>query len=107
MRAAKWDRKGSDKMRLACRGIEASKLAAMMQTFFKQKPSVDVPYRQIELGTNEGVWQVRLIAGEKAGREHATVLRTIPVKNFDDGLEPYDAMFRELQKDGWKPHSPH
>lgn len=81
----------------------------MMQTLFKkgQQPSLNTPYRHLALDTDDkGAWRVRLIAGEKAGREHANVLQTMSVKSFDDGRKIYDEMFRTLQAEDWNPYSP-
>jgi hypothetical protein len=78
----------------------------MMQAFYKVKPTQDTPYRQLSLlHTDEG-WRVRLAGGTKWGREHAEELKVIAVESFDDGLTPYDKLFTELTKEGWKPYSP-
>lgn len=77
----------------------------MMTAFYKQKPTIDTPYRQLLL-EHEGRWQVRLLGGTKWGRQHTEELKLIPAKSFDEAKEFYDKVFRELQDDGWKPYNP-
>jgi hypothetical protein len=78
----------------------------IIQTFFKEKPSLNSPYRQLEFERDiDGRLQLQLIAGERAGREHAKVLRIEYVKTFDEGLERYSEWFRELDKEGWRPYA--
>jgi hypothetical protein len=79
----------------------------MMNAFYKAKPTVDTPYRQLVLEYDEkGSWQVRLIGGTKWGRENAQDLKVTPAKSFDDGMDSYNKMFRQLQEEGWKPYNP-
>jgi hypothetical protein len=80
----------------------------MRNTFFKknESPTRDTPYRQVELEHHGSHgWQVQLIASERAGREHGKVLETIPVRNFEEGLEKHNEMYRKLQAEGWKLHA--
>lgn len=81
----------------------------MIQSFYKQTPVRDTPYRELYLGTefqNGEHWEVRLLGGTKWGSEHGTVLRVIKVKDFDEGKPIYDGIYRELRAEGWKPYHP-
>lgn len=78
----------------------------MIQSFFKEKPSVDTPYREIVLDYKSG-WRARLLGGTKWGRENAKELRVAKAKDFDDGMREYDRLYKEVQDEGWKPYDPH
>jgi hypothetical protein len=79
----------------------------MMQSFYKQKPTVDTPYRQLLIEHNGRNWQVRLLGGTKWGRENAEELKNIPAKDFDEANKFYDKEFVEVQAGGWKAYSPY
>lgn len=78
----------------------------MITVFYKQKPTVDTPYRQLML-EHKPAWRVRLLGGTKWGPENVQELKVISAKSFDDGKELYDKVFGELQDEGWKPYSPY
>jgi PAS domain S-box-containing protein len=75
-----------------------------MHTFYRHKPSLNAPYRQLTLESDPKGWQVRLIEGEKAGREFARDMSIMPVKTVGEGIEVYTKMFQRLEKEGWKPY---
>jgi hypothetical protein len=78
----------------------------MQAFFYRQRPGLNTPYRQLVVDQDEkGGWQVRLIGGEKAGREHARDISVTPVKTVDEGIEVYNKMFQQLQEEGWKPYT--
>ena len=77
----------------------------MMQSFYQNKPSVDTPYRLLELEHAKG-WQVRLLGGTKWGRENAKELRVVKVQDYDAGVLEYNKIFNELTAQGWKPYTP-
>jgi hypothetical protein len=77
----------------------------MQTAFYRQKPGLNTPYRQLTFENGPRGWQVRLIEGEKAGREFARDISITPVKTVDEGIEVYNKMFQQLQTEGWKPSS--
>jgi hypothetical protein len=77
----------------------------MQTAFYKQKPGLNIPYRQLTLENDSKGWQVRLIEGEKAGREFARDISITPVKTVDEGIEVYNKMFQQLLTEGWKPYT--
>jgi hypothetical protein len=77
----------------------------MQTAFYRQTPGLNTPYRQLALENDPKGWRVRLIEGEKAGREFARDISITPVNSVDEGIEVYNKMFQQLQTEGWKPYS--
>jgi hypothetical protein len=71
----------------------------VIQAFYKSKPEQDTPYRKLSLIHEEG-WWVRLVAGEKWGKENADILNAVPVESFDAGQVVFDRMYNELCAEG-------
>ncbi len=78
----------------------------MIQSFFKEKPTVDTPYREIVLDYKND-WQARVLGGTKWGRENAKELKVVKAKDFDAGMLEYNKLYKEVQDEGWKPYDPH
>jgi len=77
--------------------------------FYKQKPVLDTPYRQLILeqdDTGTG-WQVRLLGGTKWGHENEQQLEKFPAAQFAEAEEIYGKEFDELHDAGWKAYSPY
>jgi hypothetical protein len=77
----------------------------MLAAFYKQKPTSDSPYRQLAILAYEGGWRVRLSGGTHWRPKRSEELRVIPAKSFDEAQKLYDATYRQLQDEGWKPYS--
>lgn len=78
----------------------------MMNAFYKQKPIIDTPCRQLIAHINNGGWEVRLRGGTKWGAEHTEEMKILPVKSFEEASEVYDKEYKQLEAEGWKPYSP-
>ena len=76
----------------------------MLQSFFKQKPTGDTPYRELVIERNP--WRVRLSGGTVWGQGYSKEIKVIQAKSFNDAKDAFDKLFRELQDEGWKPYSP-
>jgi hypothetical protein len=77
--------------------------------FYKQKPTMDAPYRQLILEQDDSCtgWQVRLLGGAKWGHENQQVFAQFAVAQFSEGEEIYGQKFTELHDAGWKAYSPY
>ena len=64
--------------------------------FYKQKPTLDAPYRRLFLEQNEtGTgWQVRLLGGMKWGHENENLLEKFSAVEFAEAEEIYGKKFR-------------
>lgn len=78
----------------------------MLQSFFKQAPTVDTPYRELIIRGPHGGWMVRLLEGTAWGRENSKQVREIQAKSFDEAKAVFDNLFREQLDAGWRPYSP-
>jgi len=78
----------------------------MITAFYKQKPTMDTPYRELVIQHKNG-WRVRLSGGTKWGRENAKELKVVPARDFEDAKAVFDKIFAELQEEGWKAYSPY
>ena len=79
----------------------------LLQSFYKQKPSVDTEYRELVILGPKGGLRVRLLGGTWWGPEHSKELRVIQANGFDEAKESFDKVFRQLEKEGWRAYSPY
>jgi hypothetical protein len=77
--------------------------------FYKQKPVLDTPYRQLILEQDDtGIgWQVRLLGGTKWGHENEQLFEKLPAAQFAEAETIYGQKFEELHDAGWKAYSPY
>jgi hypothetical protein len=77
--------------------------------FYKQKPTVDTPYRRYSLSrTKRGRgWQVRLLGGIKWEHENEALLEKFSAVEFAEAEEIYGKKFRELHEAEWTACSPY
>jgi hypothetical protein len=76
----------------------------MLAAFYNQKPTSDSPYRQLMILAYEGGWRVRLSGGTQWRPKRSEELKAIRAKSFDEAQKLYDAAYRQLQDEGWKPY---